>query len=163
MALSNTGGAGRGGFDGDIIGTVLAHGKKPYWARGRTYHYHCTLDKGENTVDCDLVRVCYRSIADCGGTFSNDLLRERYVEFMTTPDKYNDCYISTTHRMFFHNREMGIPLEKCPDNDGHNVDTVDGLTMTIPVALATARLPASEAHRQVEACVAVTRRSDMCK
>lgn len=26
-------GAGRGSNDGDIIGSVIAHGKKPYWAR----------------------------------------------------------------------------------------------------------------------------------
>jgi len=163
MALSNTGGAGRGGNDGDIIGKVIAHGKKPYWARSRSYHYHCTLDKGENTVEADLVRVCYRSIADAGGNLSIDLLRERYVSFMTTPDAYNDCYINTSHRMFFQNRERGMPLDQCPDNDNHNVDTTDGLTMIIPVALATAHLPAEEAHAQVRECVSVTRRSQECQ
>jgi len=163
MALSNTGGAGRGGFDGDIIGTVIAHGKKPYWARARSHHYHCTLDKGENTVDADLVRVCYRSITEGGGRFSPDVLRQRYVDFMTTPDTYNDCYMSTTHRMFFSNKVRGLPLDKCPDNDNHNVDTVDGITMLIPVALATAHLPAGQAHEQVSDCVSVTRRSQACQ
>jgi len=34
MNNSNTGGAGRGSFDGNIIGTTICHGKKKYWARG---------------------------------------------------------------------------------------------------------------------------------
>ena len=52
MALSNTGGAGRGSNDGDIIGSVIAHGKKAYWTRARSHHYHCTLEKGPNLSSC---------------------------------------------------------------------------------------------------------------
>ena len=33
MNKSNTGGAGRGGFAGNIIGDVINHGKKKYWAQ----------------------------------------------------------------------------------------------------------------------------------
>ena len=40
MSKSNTGGAGRGGFGGDIIGSVIFHGKKPFWAPGKDMHYH---------------------------------------------------------------------------------------------------------------------------
>ena len=58
MALSSTGGAGRGGTsDGDIIGSVINHGKKQYWERGGGYHYHCTLQKGENTLEGEMVRL----------------------------------------------------------------------------------------------------------
>lgn len=163
MALSNTGGAGRGSNDGDIIGSVIAHGKKPYWARGRAHHYHCTLDKGENTVDADLVRLCYKTIAENGGQFVQDRLRDNYASFMTTPGSYNDCYMSTTHRMFFANRQRGVALEKCPDNDGHNVDTTCGLPMTVPVALSTAHLPADQARKQVADAVSVTRKSRACQ
>eukprot|EP00747_Dinoflagellata_sp_TGD_P211044 gnl/TRDRNA2_/TRDRNA2_84248_c0_seq1.p1 gnl/TRDRNA2_/TRDRNA2_84248_c0~~gnl/TRDRNA2_/TRDRNA2_84248_c0_seq1.p1 ORF type:complete len:303 (+),score=46.16 gnl/TRDRNA2_/TRDRNA2_84248_c0_seq1:81-911(+) len=162
MNLSNTGGAGRGGFDGDIVGTVIMHGKKKYWERGVSHHYHCTLEKGENTIETDLVRLCYKSITDNGGKLSTDMLRERYVSFMTTPGTHNDCYVSTCHRMFFHNRQRGTPLEKCPDNDGHNVDTQDGLSMAVPVALATATLSADAAHKAVGDCVYVTRNSRAC-
>ena len=42
----------------------------------------------------------------------------------------------------------GVPLEKCPDNDGHNVDTTCGLPMTIPVALAAAHLSPSDARKE---------------
>lgn len=162
MALSNTGGAGRGGFDGDIIGTVIAHGKKGYWSRSPSHHYHCTLDKGENTLDADLVRVCYKTIAENKGEFDPEALRRNYVKFMTTPGGYNDCYVSTAHRMFFKNRERGMPLDQCPDNDAHNVDATCGLTMTVPVALATTKLPKHEAFQLVADCVHVTRRSSAC-
>mmetsp|Transcript_97139 Transcript_97139/g.173005 ORF Transcript_97139/g.173005 Transcript_97139/m.173005 type:complete len:274 (+) Transcript_97139:58-879(+) len=163
MALSNTGGAGRGGNDGDIIGSVIAHGKKPYWDRARAHHYHCTLDKGENTVDCDVVRVCYKSIVESGGQFLPGKLRENYAAFMTTPGAYNDCYISTTHRMFFANKLRGLPLDKCPDNDGHNVDTTCGLPIMVPVALATTHMQLQESHKQVSEAVAVTRNSKPCQ
>merc|ERR1712224_198082 len=39
MSKSDTGGAGRGGFSGDIIGSVIFHGRKQYWAPGADYHY----------------------------------------------------------------------------------------------------------------------------
>ena len=54
MALSNTGGAGRGTTEGEIIGTVINHGKKPLWQRGSGYHYHATLQKGENTLEGEM-------------------------------------------------------------------------------------------------------------
>jgi hypothetical protein len=48
---SNTGGAGRGSYKGDIIGDVIFHGKKEYWAPGQDYHYHATLEAGDNTLE----------------------------------------------------------------------------------------------------------------
>ena len=60
MALSNTGGAGRGSSDGDIIGSVINHGKKKFWARGGSYHYHHGLLPGENTLDANIVQLLVR-------------------------------------------------------------------------------------------------------
>lgn len=40
MSKSNTGGGGRGGYKGDIIGNIIFHDKKKYWKRGTSYHYH---------------------------------------------------------------------------------------------------------------------------
>lgn len=142
---------------------MIAHGKKQYWARDRSYHYHCTLDKGENTVDADLVRLTYKSLTESGGELVQNKLRESYVSFMTTPGTYNDSYMSSTHRMFFANMQRGKPPDSCPDNDGHNVDAICGLTMLIPVALATAHLPAEKAYSQVSDCIGVTRRSSACE
>ena len=51
LPQSNTGGAGRGSYKGDIIGDVIFHGKKEYWAPGQDYHYHATLEAGDNTLE----------------------------------------------------------------------------------------------------------------
>ena len=37
--------------------------------------------------------------------------------------------------MFFANLVKGKSPENCPDNDGHNVDAIDALTLTVPVIL----------------------------
>ena len=159
MNKSDTGGAGRGNNKGQIIGSVINHGKKDYWAPGKSIHYHCTLDAGENTLEAQLVRVVLRGIAANGGRFDPNKMREDYIKFMTTPGSHNDCYASTCHRMFFANLVNGVLPEKCPSNDGHNVDTIDGLVLPTAVALATLGQPAVEAEAAVAACVGVTRRS----
>ena len=66
-------------------------------------------------------------------------MRERYIKLMTTPGSHNDTYAGTCHRMFFANRENGKPLDECPDNDHHNVDTIDGLVNLPPVVFAGAK------------------------
>jgi ADP-ribosyl-[dinitrogen reductase] hydrolase len=160
MNLSSTGGGGRGSDKGDIIGNIINHGKKEYWTAQGSYHYHCTLEAGENTLECQLARLLVRTIAEDGGSFSPDNFRTKYVEFMTTPGSHNDCYASTCHRMFFANMQRGLAPEKCPDNDNHNVDTIDGIALTVPVALALAqRLPLEEVQQQAAECAAVTRNS----
>jgi ADP-ribosyl-[dinitrogen reductase] hydrolase len=50
MNLSNTGGAGRGSDKGSIVGDVILHGKKQYWTKGGSYHYHHGMQKGMNTL-----------------------------------------------------------------------------------------------------------------
>jgi ADP-ribosylglycohydrolase len=160
MNKSSTGGGGRGSDSGEIIGKVINHGKKDYWTARGSYHYHCTLARGENTLETQLVRLVCRSITENGGRFDPDDLRRRYVEFMTTPGSHNDCYASTCHRMFFANLTSGLPPERCPDNDGHNVDTIDGIAMTVPVALALSTgKPSDEMQRQAASCASVTRNS----
>jgi len=161
MNLSNTGGGGRGSDSGDIIGKVINHDKKKYWTRSGSYHYHCTLAKGENTLEAQLTRLVCKSITANSGRFEPDDLRKRYIEFMTTPGTHNDCYASTCHRMFFANLTRGLAPEKCPDNDHHNVDTIDGLIMSVPVALASYSRPVGDAQRDVVRCVGVTRDSSV--
>lgn len=149
-----------------VISSVLSShtAKKQYWSRDPSYHYHCTLDKGENTVDANLVRVCYKHLTEHGGKLDQMALRISYLNFMTTPGSHNDCYMLTSHRMFFANRQRGLPLDLCPDNDDYrgNVDSIDGLTMAIPVALATSHLTREEAHEQIGSCIGVTRSSELC-
>ncbi len=62
-----------------------------------------------------------RAIAVCGansGRFDASAVLADYVTFMTTPDTHNDTYCGTCHRMFFENRSKGLPLDRCPSNDG---------------------------------------------
>ena len=165
MALSSTGGAGRGSSEGDIIGSVINHGKKHLWERGAGYHYHCTLQKGENTLEGDMMRLAMRSLSLSAsgnrgdGGFDVDRMQREYVEFMTTPGSHNDAYASSYHRMFFQNRAAGKPLRECPSNDGHNVDAIDGLIIPAVVLLGGAAQPEAEALQAAQQSVRVTRRS----
>eukprot|EP00924_Labyrinthula_sp_SR-Ha-C_P003978 snap_masked-scaffold_3-processed-gene-10.31-mRNA-1 protein AED:0.00 eAED:0.00 QI:40/1/1/1/1/1/2/1231/253 len=139
MSLSNTGGAGRGSFDGDIIGSVIFHGKKKYWQPGKNYFYHNLLKSGDNTLELLLMRRNLPLLAENNYCLDKSLeqkLLEDYAEFMQTPNSHNDTYCGTSHRMFFHNLSAGMPLTKCADNDNHNVDATDGLIMLIPFILS---------------------------
>lgn len=161
MQLSNTGGGGRGSDDGDVVGGVILHDKKPYWRRGGQFHYHQTLDAGENTLEAVLAREMIRSLTSTGGRFSAEDFRQRYIDLMTTPGTHNDTYASTCHRMFFKKWRSGVAPEKCPDNDGHNVDTMDGLVLPSVVALAALVRGESleDAAKQGSEALAVTRAS----
>jgi ADP-ribosylglycohydrolase len=159
MNKSSTGGGGRGSDQGEIIGNVINHGKKQYWTARGSYHYHCTLQKGENTLEATLTRLVCKSITENQGRFVADDLRQRYIKFMTTEGSHNDCYASTCHRMFFANLTRGLAPERCPDNDGHNVDTIDGLIMAVPVALATCQRSLAESQQETANCTKVTRNS----
>ena len=122
----------RSGSDkGNIIGDVINHGKRQYWGRGGNYFYHCTLKKGENTLEAQIARLFLRSVAS-KGSYSIDGFREEFVTFMTTPGSHNDTYASTYIRMFFANQQKGLPLSQCPDNDSHNVDAMDAMTVIGP-------------------------------
>lgn len=149
MNLSNTGGAGRGSDKGTIIGDVINHGKKQYWTRGGEFHYHHTLQPGENTLEAQLMRLMMRGITANSGKFDREKFTKEYVEFMTTPGSHNDTYASTAHRMFFDNlKNKKLPLSECPDNDHHNVDTIDAFDIPVVVALATATAPDPAAVKQ---------------
>lgn len=160
-----------GGFFGNkkqcaektVIGDIILHGKKEYWDKSKSIHYHATLQKGENTLEASLARVLMRTIVEHDGQFDADAFREAYMKFMTTPGSHNDTYASTCHRMFFFNRFFkDFPPKDCPDNDGHNVDTVDGLILPTIAALATAShsdASVQDVENVAAECAAVTRKS----
>lgn len=124
-----------------IIGDVINHGKLVYWDPNKSIHYHATLQAGENTLEMQIGRELMKSIVANNGCFDEDKFRKAYVDFMTTEGSHNDTYASTCHRMFFANMIFHKKDPKdCPDNDGHNVDTIDGLILPSITALAeTAR------------------------
>lgn len=144
---SDPNGGGRLSYDSiggktiTIIGDVINHGKLEYWNPKKSFHYHATLQVGENTLEMQLARVLMKSIVANNGMFDEDHFRKAYVKFMTTKGSHNDTYASTCHRMFFANMifHKKDPID-CPDNDGHNVDAIDGLVLPSITALAeTAR------------------------
>ena len=135
------GGNGPGAKQISIIGDVINHGKLQYWDPKKSIHYHATLQAGENTLEMQIARVLMKSIVANGGRFDENHFRQAYINFMTTEGSHNDTYASTCHRMFFANLIFHKKDPKnCPDNDGHNVDAIDGLVLPSVSALAeTAR------------------------
>lgn len=160
MNLSNTGGGGRGSDKGSIIGDVINHGKKKYWLRNGDFHYHLGLRAGENTLEAQLARLLTRSMTQHPAAgLSITAFTDDYIQFMRTPGSHNDTYASTAHRMFFANLINGVPPENCADNDGHNTDAIDALTLCVPVIVRYAEAPRPQLHQMVKDLIAVTRRS----
>lgn len=60
MSLSNTGGHGRGGQQGSIIGDVINHGKKKFWGV-KGVHYHQGMSAGDNTLNAICARCASAS------------------------------------------------------------------------------------------------------
>eukprot|EP00980_Cylindrotheca_fusiformis_P031278 scaffold26115_cov132-Cylindrotheca_fusiformis.AAC.5 len=150
-----------------IIGDVINHGKQDLWSPRESIHYHATLEKGENTLEVQLARVLMKSIVEQSGKFDPDHFRESYIKFMMTPNSHNDTYASTCHRMFFSNLiHAQLPPKDCPDNDHHNVDTIDSLVLPTIVAMAeSCRQPTADSASKVAAaqCLAVTRKSNLAE
>ena len=61
--------------------------------------------------------------------------------------------------MFFANLVKGLPPSQCADNDGHNTDAIDALTLTLPVIIAYAEAERSVRNKKVHEIIAVTRKS----
>jgi len=160
LNLSSTGGPGRGPDTGEVIGNMILHDKRKYWARGQNYHYHCTLEAGENTLEARLTLRLMAVISQNGGKFDKASWLKEFETFLTTPKTHNDCYASSYIRHFFANRGMGVAAEEAADQDHHNTDAIDAMTTVVPVAIAAAaqqRQPFTE----VNDCLACTRRSNV--
>ena len=48
---------------------------------------------------------------------------------------------------------LGITPSECADNDGHNTDAIDALTLTVPVIIKYSDAPREERNRKV--CLSV--------
>lgn len=165
MALSSTSGGGRGRDDGVIIGDVINHGKREFWGRGKDFFYHCTLKRGENTLEATIsLRVVMPHVAaQADGRVETDAFLSAFDTFMTTPGSHNDAYASTYLRQFFANRHAGKPLRECADNDGHNTEGIDSLTSIAPIVVASLARDAADReamHASVERYLRATRNSD---
>ena len=61
--------------------------------------------------------------------------------------------------MFFANWINKIKPEDCADNDGHNTDAIDALTLTIPVIIKYHNADRSLRNEKVKECIYITRRT----
>ena len=171
----NSGGRGGRNSDKAIIGDVINHGKQDLWSPQKQIHYHATLQKGENTLEVSLARVLMKTIVENSkkrnkednetttnkSLFDAGAFRNAYMKFMMTPNSHNDTYASTCHRMFFSNLvHKELPPTECPDNDMHNVDTIDGLILPTIAAMTEIQNP-SKAGEVAAQCAAVTRKSSV--
>lgn len=176
MNLSNTGGGGRGTDKGEVIGSVILHGKKKYWMRGGSYHYHYGMKAGENTLDTLLSRLLVKTIttrlahnkhAYKSSGDDDDLVHsylEAYIALMTTPDSHNDVYAATAHRMFFKNYALqSKDMMESADNDGHNTDSIDGIINVIPLSLhacASGEIEEKEQQKAIYDVINAIRKSE---
>jgi ADP-ribosyl-[dinitrogen reductase] hydrolase len=153
MNLHSTGGQGRGGQQGSIIGDVINHGKKQYWGQPGV-HYHNCLRAGDNTLNALCLRLTARVVAEeakAGGAYGGEGSASigaggharrwlaSYVSFMTTPGSHEDTYAESFHRAWFGNYARGVAPEKCSRGTrGHDDSQIGGFVMLPPVALASA-------------------------
>ncbi|CAM9869210.1 unnamed protein product [Choristocarpus tenellus] len=168
MNLSSTSGAGRGSDDGNIVGTVILHGKKEFWMRGAQYHYHqggsplfetfrrINFLKGENTLDMLVSRELLRSMISKGKYCEEDY-RQRYIDLMTIPGRHNDTYAGSCHRIFFEAWAKGVPAAECPSDDGENIECIDGIVGVLPVILGNIGAPSTKLRQELRSCIRVTR------
>ncbi|KAG2447158.1 hypothetical protein HYH02_007904 [Chlamydomonas schloesseri] len=148
MSVSNTGGHGRGGQSGRIVGDVINHGKHDFWGKSGV-HYHQGMKAGENTLNAICARVVMRTIARDKG-YDDKKWLEEYVKFMTTPGSHNDTYAESFHRDFFKNWAAGVPPERCSEGtEGHNTAQIGGFVMLPPVILAKLDGPAAAKERMM--------------
>jgi ADP-ribosylglycohydrolase len=132
MALANTGKAGRGSQEGDIVGNVILKGKKQHWGQANR-HYHQGMQAGDNTLNALCARVLLRCLNAKGHYDATDFLHE-YIGFMTEPDRHNDTYAESYHRDFFANYAQGIAPEKCAGPEGHDTASMGGL-VSLPLVI----------------------------
>lgn len=132
MALANTGKAGRGTQEGNVVGDVILLGKKHHWGKANR-HYHQGMQAGDNTLNLLCARVLLRSLTAAGRPDPADFLRE-YISFMTTPDRHNDTYAESYHRDFFANYARGLPPERCAGAEGHDTASIGGL-VSLPLVI----------------------------
>ncbi|GLC76668.1 hypothetical protein PLESTF_001815100 [Pleodorina starrii] len=149
MSVSNTGGHGRGGQSGRIIGDVINHGKHDFWGKSGV-HYHQGMKAGENTLNAICARLVLRNLAKEKSYNATSWLQD-YVSFMTTPGSHNDTYAESFHRDFFRNWAAGVPPERCSKGtEGHNTAQIGGFVMLPPVILSRLDGPAAASQRALQ-------------
>jgi ADP-ribosylglycohydrolase len=133
MSLSNTGGHGRGSQEASVVGDVILRGKKQFWGQ-RNLHYHHALQRGENTLNLQCLRLLLRHLTQ-QQRWNPERFLQDYITFMTTEGSHNDTYAESFHRDFFANWAQGKPPLECAGKEDHNTASIGGLIL-LPALLA---------------------------
>ncbi|TNV78013.1 hypothetical protein FGO68_gene5372 [Halteria grandinella] len=133
--MQTGGGLGHAGYEGQVIGTVINHGKDKYWGKGESNNYHIGLNAGEETLEGSITRLLLRSIAT-HSKFEPSSFLEEYVHFMTTPGSHNDAFASSHHRHFYGNYAGGLKPADCAESSEKVHDASDAFTFPTAVLVA---------------------------
>jgi hypothetical protein len=63
--------------------------------------------------------------------------------------------------MFFANYVKNVPPSQCADNDGHNTDSIDALTLVVPIILLHQNSPVEERNEAIQRIIGTTRKSTL--
>ena len=131
----------------------ILHDQARYWGK-KGIHYHQFLEAGENTLNVKICRLLVESLNHCGDYDADDFL-DRYIRFMTSPNRHRDTYIEECHRNFFTNYAAGVAPDKCGVTEKH----IGGLVGILPVVAFYADQP-QKAHENALAHLALTHPGD---
>ena len=92
-----------------VVGHILHDDCKQYWLNGKVYGYHASLNAGDNTLECEIIKNVvilhliydYNIIFKGEFVFDSDKYIKRYVKYMTTKNSHHDTYVYNSHRVFF--------------------------------------------------------------
>lgn len=151
--MQPAGGLGHAGFEGQVIGTVINHGKDKYWGKGESLNYHIGLNAGEETLEGSISRLLLRSIA-AHGKFDSASFLDEYVKFMTTEGSHNDAFASSHHRHFYGNYAGGLKPSECTESSEKVHDASDAFMFPTSV-LVTGLTNEGDLAQSIEAAASV--------
>ncbi len=138
MSLASTGAAGRGSQEGEVVGSVILHGKKHLWGQPNR-HYHYGLQSGDNTLNLLCVRVLLR-IDEQDRTLRFRRFSARVHRLHDDPGQPSTTrYAESYHRDFFANYARGVAPERCAGAENHDTASIGGLVALPPVIMAALR------------------------
>ena len=137
MSLANTGAAGRGSQEGEVVGSVILHGKKHLWGQPNR-HYHYGLRSGDNTLNLLCVRVLLRTMNTTGRYDSGDFL-QRVHRLHDDPGQPSRHLRRVVSSRFLRQLRAGVSPDHCAGAESHDTASIGGLVGLPPVIVAALR------------------------
>eukprot|EP00931_Biecheleriopsis_adriatica_P102150 TRINITY_DN77166_c0_g1_i1.p1 TRINITY_DN77166_c0_g1~~TRINITY_DN77166_c0_g1_i1.p1 ORF type:complete len:534 (+),score=86.97 TRINITY_DN77166_c0_g1_i1:132-1733(+) len=147
----------------DVLPTQIEHGRAKFWKpiEGKNsmlgYHYHHELKAGDITLEGHILRLHMRAVALANGALPDpEQLRIEYVKFMSSSG-HGDTWVNLYHREFFKHMQTGASPEQCAQQ-GDAIETMDALSVQLPVIIASARHSPEQAELLIAGSVGSLRR-----